>query len=260
MNANRQIFFQSRSSHAFTLIELLVVIAIIAILAALLLPALSRAKARGQATACKSNLKQISLGLLMYVSDFAKYPYHDNTATADPQGLHWFDYIGSYTAAKWTNQLYRCPTFKLKTFQEVEYETGTKGILAEGSYAYSTAQAGNSVPLGASRSPVAVFSATSESTIKAPSDMYAMADSRLYFNSQTNGGFTRFEPQSFKIFFGSDEVIVDPHPGGRNVAFCDGHMESIKRVKLFERSEPWTKRWFSDNQAYTNDWRWWPDM
>ncbi len=66
---NRKSPIVNRQFKAFTLIELLVVIAIIAILAAMLLPALSRAKTTGQSTACLGNLKQLQTGYLMYADD-----------------------------------------------------------------------------------------------------------------------------------------------------------------------------------------------
>ncbi|MBI2925573.1 MAG: DUF1559 domain-containing protein [Verrucomicrobia bacterium] len=62
------------SSGAFTLVELLVVIAVVVILVALLLPALTAGKASAKSAACKSNLRQIGLALMMYVEEHGKYP------------------------------------------------------------------------------------------------------------------------------------------------------------------------------------------
>lgn len=128
---------------AFTLIELLVVMAIISVLAAFLLPALSRAKGAAHATTCKNLLRQMGVGLKMYLDENAnRYPQYVGSAGPSngdatnswPEGsIYWSSKLFPYYPQNWVSAGYRCPGYKGLT----RGPFGGHGDDRAGSYAYN---------------------------------------------------------------------------------------------------------------------------
>lgn len=244
---------------AFTLIELLVVIAIIAILAALLLPALTRAKGAAHLARCKSNERQMGIATFGYIQDNnGNYPGLQDHRTSDIDGIiYWFQKLEPYTHSTWTQPLYDCPGFffdRSKLPGSAQVQNG----LDYGEYAYNWKGAPTTfaVPqrtLGLGLPPGEVGNVP-ESLVLVPSDMIVVGDAYCDLNGGDSLDTGLTSMQGYQYHFSLSErarvSARNRHTGVFNLLFCDGHVQHLKPSKLFGQTEDALSRINNDHQTH----------
>jgi len=232
-----------QKTQGFTLIELLVVIAIIAILAAILFPVFARAREQARKASCQSNLKQIGLGVMMYVQDYDEaYPARYEGYKIGAASQLWVDVLQPYVKSY---QVWVCPTsgpsYKLG---EREYSYGFNNCGADYTAAGTT---GHGFGNGLSGECTASGSGpTKLMDIESPSETIFAGDASSNGNSGYLGILVGYSTDSYiPVLHGgqvgpfsgySTNQPVDLSEGGGNYLFADGHVKFIQVRRLIPRA------------------------
>jgi prepilin-type N-terminal cleavage/methylation domain-containing protein/prepilin-type processing-associated H-X9-DG protein len=269
-----------KSKCAFTLIELLVVVAIIAILASLLLPALSRAKYSAKATVCRSNERQQMLALILYAESENAYPPYWAQPPYSSATNSWQDLIGLrsqfYSSPSYSsNNVTHCPLAK-----GYRWDDGTLNYRDLPAYAYNWGGIiGLPLPkyawgLGGipNDNNTAVMMAggvapSRPSAVAAPSDFLALGDGAdrspdaAWDGYLLSGSFQplilgdkRIYPKFPPTNLPKNQPTYKSHHGRFNRAYADGHVETEDFNRPLNDSDDYWRRYNIDNQAHRDIW------